>query len=124
MTRPEPSHTPKEHFTAPLLEPSLSSLRSLREPRARVVHEFWILLLKGEHDVAYRPVAVLGDDQVCLARARRLRLVVLLAVDEHQEVRILPHGAAGPQVRKERPLVASTLLAAAAGLGERDDGIV
>ena len=44
-------------------------MRSCREPLPGVVHELRVLLLEGQHDVADRPVAVLGDDDVGLARA-------------------------------------------------------
>ena len=50
---------------------------------------FGILLLEGEHDLADRPVAVLGDDDVGLAGALGVLLVVLLAVDEHHQVGVL-----------------------------------
>src|SRR5581483_607749 len=121
MTSPEPSQTPNEHLTASPPGQSSSRRPSLHKPRAGVVHELRVLLLEGEHDIAYRPIAVLGDDQVGLARTLGLRLVVLLAVDEHHEVGVLLDCAGLPQIRQDRPLVAASLLDRAAELGYRYD---
>src|SRR5947209_18115285 len=62
---------------------------SLPEPVAGVVHEPRVLPLEREHDVADRPVAVLGHDDVGLALALGVLVVVLLAVDEHHQVAVL-----------------------------------
>src|SRR3712207_5164615 len=50
-----------------------------------VVEELRVLLLEGQRDVPDRAVAVLGDDDVGLALALGLAVVVLLAVDEGDE---------------------------------------
>src|SRR4029079_11626532 len=54
-----------------------------------VRHEAGELLLDGELDGADPAVAVLGDDQVRDPFALGLVVVVLVAVDEHHEVRVL-----------------------------------
>ncbi len=54
-----------------------------------VAEELGVLLLEGQRDFADRPVAVLGDDQVGLARTLGVLVVVLVAVDEHHQVGVL-----------------------------------
>src|SRR3954451_15858991 len=58
-----------------------------------------------EHDLAHRSVAVLRDDDVRLAWALRIAIVVLVAVDEHDEVGVLFDLARFAQVREQRLLV-------------------
>src|ERR1051326_323397 len=66
---------------------------------------------------------MLADDDLGLAvNARVVRLVVLLAVDEHDEVRVLLDRPGIAQVAELRALIgAAWLLDAARELGERDD---
>src|SRR4051794_12595442 len=44
---------------------------------------------EGKHDVPDRAVPVLGDDDVGFARTLGVAVVVLVAVDEHDDVRVL-----------------------------------
>src|SRR5271155_2415572 len=53
---------------------------------AGVIQELRVLLLERQRDFADRPVAMLGDDQIGLAGALGVLVVVLVAVDEHHEV--------------------------------------
>src|SRR3954447_19338701 len=53
------------------------------------VGELRVARQECEHDLADGPVAVLGDDDVGLTRALGVAVVVLVAVDEHDEVGIL-----------------------------------
>ena len=50
---------------------------------------FGYLRQERQRDIADRPVAVLGDDDVGLAQPLGLPVVVLVAVDEHHEVGVL-----------------------------------
>ncbi len=77
----------------------------MRVALAGVVHELRVLLLEGQRDFADRAVAVLGDDQVRLAGALGLLVVVLVAVDEHHQVGVLLEVPALAQVRQLRLLV-------------------
>src|SRR5260221_2222565 len=95
-TNPEPSHrsngqgpSRRRSGTTLTSRPPAPHPPSLREPVARVIHEPRVLALEREHDVTDRAVAVLGDDDVRLARPLGLLVVVLLAVDEHHEVGVL-----------------------------------
>ena len=58
--------------------------------------------LEGEGDLADRPVAVLGEDDVRLPEPLGLAVVVLLAVDEHDHVGVLLDLAALAQVGQHR----------------------
>src|SRR5580704_16887314 len=84
-------------------------VRSPREPLAGVVHELRVLVLERQHDVPHRPVPVHGDDDVRLAGPLGILVVVLLAVDEHHEVRVLLDLAAFAKVREDRTLLAAPL---------------
>src|SRR5271166_1942126 len=66
---PRPSPAPAGLVTCRTGSPRGEPWRSLRVALARVVHELRILLLEGQGDFADRSVAVLGDQQVGLARA-------------------------------------------------------
>src|SRR3954471_14422863 len=80
-----------------------------------------VLTLEGERHVAEAAVAVLGDDEVGLARAVGVLVVVLVAVDEHDEVGVLLDLAGLAQVGEHRALVGARL-DAARQLRQRDDG--
>src|SRR5580704_18274708 len=86
--RPAPDRTPPPP-AAPRPAPDRPPVRSPREPLAGVVHELRVLLLERQHDVPHRPVPMLGDDDVRLAGPLGILVVVLLAIDEHHEVRVL-----------------------------------
>src|SRR3954468_15553949 len=64
-----------------------------------------VLALEGERHVPEAAVAVLGDDEVGLARAVGVLVVVLVAVDEHDEVGVLLDLAGLAQVGEHRALV-------------------
>src|SRR3954469_20020337 len=68
-----------------------------------------VLALEGERHVAQAAVAVLGDDEVGLARAVGVLVVVLVAVDEHHEVGVLLDLAGLAQVAQHRALVGARL---------------
>ena len=86
-----------------------------------VGHEARVLGLEGELDVAQGAVAVLGDEELRLARVLGLLLrVVLVAEDEHDEVGVLLEAAGLAQVGEQRLLVAAALLDAAVELRQRD----
>src|SRR5919202_6163017 len=53
------------------------------------VGELRVTAQERQHDVADGTVAVLGDDDVGLARALRVAVVVLVPVDEHHQVGVL-----------------------------------
>src|SRR6476661_3039353 len=53
------------------------------------VGELRVTREEREHDVADGTVPVLGDDDVGLARTLGVAVVVLVAVDEHDDVRVL-----------------------------------
>src|SRR5829696_2289788 len=81
---------PSRTIVCPALFPPWKRMTaSGREPLARVGDELRILLLEGQHHVAEAAVAVLGDEQVGLALALGFLVVILLAVDEHDDVGIL-----------------------------------
>jgi hypothetical protein len=84
------------------------------------LRNFGVLLLEGQGDVADRAVAVLGDDDVRLALALGLLVVVLVAVDEGDEVGVLLDRAGLAQVGEHGALVGARL-DAAVELRERDD---
>ena len=91
----------------------------MRVALAGVVQELRVLLLERERDFADRAVAVLGDDQVGLAGALGVLVVVLVAVDEHHQVGVLLEVPRLAQVRELRFLVRARL-DRAAELRERD----
>src|SRR5699024_6842425 len=94
---------------------------SAAEPaRAGHVSEPGVVPLEGDRDRLGGAVAVLGDDEVRLAGAGGLLLVVVLAVDEQDEVGVLLDRARLAQVAHHRGLVLA-LLAAAVQLRDRDD---
>ena len=97
-----------------------SGCLSGRASTAREVHELGVALEEREHDVADRPVAVLGDDHVGLARALGVAVVVLVAVDEHDDVGVLLDLPRLAQVRELR-LRRRPLLGRPRELGDRDD---
>src|ERR1700733_5156474 len=109
---------PRTPQARPLREPPRPSSR--REPLAGVVHELRVLLLEGQDDVADRAVAVFGDDDVRLAWPLRLLVVVLLAVDEHDGVRVLLDLPGFAEVGQDRALLPAALLNGPAELRERD----
>src|SRR3954451_13716314 len=69
------------------------------------VGELRVARQEREDHLAHGPVAVLGDDDVGLAGTLRVAVVVLVAVDEHDEVRILLDLARLAQVREQWLLV-------------------
>src|SRR3954454_10589881 len=74
------------------------------------VHELGELAAEDELDAVDRAVAVLGDDELGDARLLGLlRFVVLVAVDEHDQVRVLLDGAGLAQVGEDRALVGARL---------------
>src|ERR1700728_3757292 len=91
----------------------------LRVALAGVVEELRVLLLERQRDFADGAVAVLGDDQVGLAGALGVLVVVLVAVDEHHQVGVLLEVPRLAQIRELRFLVRPRL-DCAAELGERD----
>src|SRR3954447_10888642 len=120
MTLPLPS---SPHWAPTITVPGIScesvgGAEGLR--RALQAQEAGVLALEGEGHVAQAAVAVLGDDQVGLTRAVGVLVVVLVAVDEHDEVGVLLDLAGLAQVGEHRALVGAGL-DAAGELGERDD---
>src|SRR5690606_40326601 len=71
----------------------------------RHVLEARVVALEGDGDRLGRTVTVLGDDEVRLAGARGLLLVVVLAVDQEDDVRVLHDRAGLSQVTHHRGLV-------------------
>src|SRR3954465_8797944 len=105
MTLPLPS---SPHWAPTITVPGIScesvgGAEGLR--RALQAQEAGVLALEGEGHVAQAAVAVLGDDQVGLTRAVGVLVVVLVAVDEHDEVGVLLDLAGLAQVAEHRPLV-------------------
>src|SRR3954462_12890949 len=121
MTLPLPS---SPHWAPTITVPGIS-LESVgggeRLRRAREAEEARVLALEGQRDVAKAAVAVLGDDEVGLARAVGVLVVVLVAVDEHDEVGVLLDLAGLTQVGEHRALVGARL-DATRQLRQRDDG--
>src|SRR3954451_17961083 len=74
-------------------------------PLAIHIGELRIARQESEDSLPHRPVAVLRDDDVSLARTLRVAVVVLVAVDEHHEVGVLLDLTRLAQVREERLLV-------------------
>src|SRR3954464_14427715 len=121
MTLPLPS---SPHWAPTITVPGIScesvgGAEGLR--RALQAQEAGVLALEGEGHVAQAAVAVLGDDQVGLTRAVGVLVVVLVAVDEHDEVGVLLDLAGLAQVGEHRALVGARL-DAARQLRQRDDG--
>src|SRR6476620_9188021 len=108
--------------TSPGMRPCRIGRRSERGAILRQqVHELGKLAAEDELDPVDRAVAVLGDDELRDARfLGLLRVVVLVAVDEHDEVRVLLDGAGLAQVGEDRALVGARL-DAAVELAQRDD---
>src|SRR3954467_204751 len=120
MTLPLPS---SPHWAPTITVPGIScesvgGAEGLR--RALQAQEAGVLALEGEGHVAQAAVAVLGDDQVGLTRAVGVLVVVLVAVDEHDEVGVLLDLAGLAQVGEHRALVGPRL-DAARELRQRDD---
>src|SRR6188508_420352 len=86
----------------------------------RHVDEAREVQLRGHGDRVRRAVAVLGHDEVGLAGPRRLLVVVVVAVKQDHDVRILLYAAGFAQVRELRALVLA-LLRATVQLAHRDD---
>src|SRR3954465_15738285 len=129
MTLPLPS---SPHWAPTITVPGIScesvgGAEGLR--RALQAQEAGVVALEGEGAgavegggrVAQAAVAVLGDDQVGLARAVGVLVVVLVAVDEHDEVGVLLDLPGLAQVGEHRALVGARL-DAARELRQRDDG--
>src|SRR3954471_8946037 len=121
MTLPLPS---SPHWAPTITVPGISSesvggAEGLR--RALQAQEPRVLALEREGHVTQAAVAVLGDDEVGLARAVGVLVVVLVAVDEHDEVGVLLDLAGLAQVGEHRALVGARL-DAARQLRQRDDG--
>src|SRR5436305_2904055 len=66
------------------------------------VGELRIAGQESEHDLTHGTVPVLGDDDVGLARPFGVAVVVLVAVDEHDEVCVLLDSTAFAKVRQQR----------------------
>src|SRR5579872_3307432 len=96
--------------------------RSSCEAVARIVHELRILAAEREPDGVDRPVAVLGDDDVGLARSLGIVVVVLVSVDEADDVGILLDRARVTKVREDGTLVPAALFNVSAELRQRDHG--
>src|SRR2546421_12060457 len=75
----------------------------------RQVRELRVPLEERELDRVGRPVPVLGQDHLSQALLIRFLVVVLVAVDEHDEVGILLYRTAFTQIGKDRPLVVALL---------------
>ena len=106
----------------------VSPLRCVWHRRHRAVvaveaREARVLRQEAERDLADRAVAVLGEDDVRLAQALGLLVVVLLAIDEHHDVGVLLELAALAQVGEHRHRRVARL-DGARELGDRDDGDV
>jgi hypothetical protein len=86
-------------------EPRLGLARHHRA----VGHELRALAQERHVHVVGRAVALLGDDQLRLARLGRVRLIDDLAVDEDDDVGILFEGPALSKVRELRASAAATL---------------
>src|SRR5699024_10101698 len=78
-----------------------------------------VVALEGDRDGLGGAVSVLGHDEVRLAGARGFLLVVVLAVDEEDDVRVLLDRTGFAQVAHHRGLVGA-LLAATVQLRDRD----
>ncbi len=79
-------------------------------PSARQVGELRVALQERELDRVGRAVAVLGEDHLGQALlVGLLRVVVLVAVDEHDQVGVLLDRAGLAQVGEDRPLVVPLL---------------
>src|SRR5918992_470350 len=92
----EPSHSPKGQAACSSAGTSRSTSEHpvpggdrLPGTLAVEVREARILGQEGEADLPDRPVAVLGQDDARLPEPLRLLVVVLLAVDEHDDVGVL-----------------------------------
>src|SRR4029079_4355777 len=94
-----------EHALAVRLVHEVLELRELAEER--------------EPELPNRAVALLADDDVSDALARRIAVVDFLAVDEHDQVRVLLDGSRLAQIRHHGLLVVA-LLDAAVELRPRD----
>src|ERR1700722_20013481 len=71
----------------------------------RVVFELGVLAQERQLKVAGRAVALLGDDDVRDALARRVLVVYLFAIDQQNEVTVLFDGARFAQIRHHRLLL-------------------
>src|SRR5215472_2535599 len=87
------------------------------------VYEAAVVPLERDGDHRRRPVPVLGDDEVRLARPGRLRLVGVLPVQQDHNVTILLDRTTLAQVGKQWAFVIA-LLGASVQLGDRDHGDV
>src|SRR5215467_4845770 len=108
---------------------SLGAVRCSLERRLAFLHrdrtirkELRALAQERERDVSRGAVPLLGDDDGGLALQRRIvRLVVLLAIDEEHDVRVLLDAPRLSQIRELRATVVAALLGRTRELGERDD---
>src|SRR5439155_7156348 len=89
-------------------------------PSRSQIREFRVALQEREPLDAGRSVAVLGEDDLGEALLVGLLVVVLVAVDEHNEVGVLLDRSGFSQVGEDRPLVV-TLLDGAGKLRHRQD---
>ena len=64
---------------------------------------------------------MLCDTQLCNVRILRILIVVILAVEEHNDVRVLLDGAGLTQIREHGALVRAALCCTRE-LGEHEDG--
>ena len=84
------------------------------------IAELRVLLLEVEIDGVDRAVAVLGDDDFCLVLVLGVLVVIVLAVEKHDDVGVLLKGAGLAQVGEHRPLDLARF-DGARELRERDD---
>ena len=84
------------------------------------IGELRVVLQEDQPDGADRAVAVLGEDQLGAARILGVLVVVIVAVEEADHVRVLLDRARLAQVREDRALVGA-LLRGAGELGDADD---
>ena len=118
VERAEPLREPVgDRADAPARGDRAEAGRRAHSVAARGVAELRERGLEVQHDLAGRPVPVLGDDQLRVALAL---LVTVVAVDEHHDVGVLLDRARFAQVRELRPLVGARL-GVAVELRESDD---
>src|ERR1700683_2566643 len=83
------------------------------------VDEAAVVALEGHRHRRGRAVPVLGDDQVRLARPRRLPLICVFSMQKYDNIRILLNRSTFTQIG-QHGLFVLALFGASVELGERD----